>query len=151
MRSFWRCSEAALPTRDDGSLSPKPAQIREDSSSRFRSPVDAVERLERPGLGDVAQEVEELLALVRGGRAAAAPRRRTRRRAASSSGSPTRARADRLRDARGRRGDDRAGVVVGVQLQAERRAQHLLAPRSSGSAHVFAHARQPATVSSSSC
>ena len=124
IRSFWRWCDRGVADAHPAVV-PEAGEVRQELLVQVALAVDPVERLERPALGHVAQEVEELLALVEVPEAA--QRLDDERRVAQPAIAvvPGARGAHRLGDARRGRGDDRAGVVVRVKLQAERRAQHL--------------------------
>ena len=109
--------------------------------------ANAVERLERSGLGHVAQEPDEGLAFAQVTEPAQGldDERGVAQPAVAVVPGPL---APECLGHAGRGGgDDGAGVVVGVQLQAERRSQHRFgSERRQGV--VRAHARHPAMVSS---
>ena len=131
-----------------GPMPSKPREVRQRLLVQIALAADAVERLQRPGVGDVAQETHERFAL---GEVAQAPQRFDDERGVAQPAEavvPGAPGAERFGNAGGRRGDDRAGVVVRVQLEAERRAQHR-SGANDGSAQVLAQARQPAIVCSS--
>ena len=129
MRSFCRCGDAALPIRTCP-LPPKPARCGSICSVEVAFAADAVDRLQRPVLGDVAQEADELLALAQVAQAAQRLDDEGRVAQPAVAVVPGALGAHRFGDAGGGGGDDRAGVVVGMELQAQRGAQHV--PRGEG-------------------
>ena len=63
MRSFWRwCGRRVAHAHP--AVVAEPGEMREELLVQVALAVDAVEGLERPALGHVAQEIEKLLALV---------------------------------------------------------------------------------------
>ena len=102
------------------------AQVRHDLLMQIALAGDAVDRLQRTAVGHLAQEAHERFAF---GQVAQAAQRLDDEGGVAQPAEPIvpgAARADRLGNAGRRRRDDRAGVVEGVQLQAQRRSQHRL-------------------------
>ena len=113
----------ALPTRT-GPTPSKPEQMRQQFLDEIPLAANAVQRLQRAGVGDVAQEADERLAF---GEVAQAPQRFDDERGVAQPAEavvPGAHRIERFGDAGRGGGDDRAGIAEGVQLQAQRRAQH---------------------------
>ena len=106
----------------------EPGQVGQPLLDQLALAADAVERLQRPVVGHAEQELDEALAF---DQMRQPPQRLDDERGVAQPAVavvPGPLGAERLGDAGRGRGDDRAGVEVGVQLQAQRRAQHHLRP-----------------------
>ena len=102
------------------------AQVREKLLVQIALAGNPVHRLQRPVVGHLAEKPHERFAF---GEVAQSPQRLDDKGGVAQPAEaviPRPSRANRFRNAGRRRGDDRAGVVVGMQLEAERGAQHRL-------------------------